>query len=220
MALLSPKEFGKLIGAEENNVRVYYQRRKFIYSEVDGKRLIDTELPQNAEFIKIRQGKIGIAKIKSKHEPLPPLPVTEFKKKVLKKTAESNKVAEAVYEIESETKKKKLEKLIKETAILHLKESKMSGDVVPVAPMATIIFQFKQTILTNMKTCCEAILNEFAALYDVNGESMNGEDIAHFRKFFINGLNTAIQTANDNFESDFDIILNDYIDKKSVGERN
>ena len=57
-------------------------------------------------------------------------------------------------------------------------------------------------------------------MYDVNGESMKGEDIAHFRKFFINGLNTAIQTANDNFESDFDIILNDYIDKKSVGERN
>jgi hypothetical protein len=222
MAKVTGEEFCVLVGITYNNLATYFGRKKFVY-EPDG--YIDTCNLQNAAWIKKRQEamakktgvappeveevvKAGAAPLRKARERIIETPAAVPKK--VDKNADS---AEYFF-IDTQTKKKKLEKLALETDIAKIKHQKLSGEVIPVEPLGIIFFQYKQMILVGMKTMCEALLNEFAAKY-----SLESTDIAEYRKYYVKGLNTTLKNGNDNFESEFNTILNDFISKKGIGER-
>lgn len=102
----------------------------------------------------------------------------------------------------------------KEIEKLKLEIEKKRGEVIPVAPIEVLVFQFKQHILTQGKLTYEAFLNEIGHKY-----SITSDDMAEYRKYFINNLNNSMLRATENFKKGLESALTEYAAKRGVGER-
>lgn len=205
--LITTKEFCELIQIAPKHLPTYFNppRSKFIYTIVDGKRMIDTDEKINALFIKERQEKI---KKNIPNEPAPKQVNAEIKKEESKKNAD-------IFAIKEDLEVKKLEKITQEVFILELKKSKMAGEMVPFVLVQPITFQCLQYIHTQQKISDESFLNEVSHKYVISTE-----DMAYYRSFFIKGRNAAITSASNELIVNLDNIMDTYKTKRDAGERN
>jgi hypothetical protein len=222
MALLSKKEFAAQILKSTKWLSNYITRQQVVVRD-DGK--IDTTNATNKAFLE----KFGYAKqlltapAVQETEPQPSAkPKTALKLVLNAEDDETVNIPGINWDLilqydkgirlkthnEAIKKEKEIEKL-------DLEIKKKQGEVVPVAPIEVLIFQFKQVVLTQSKTTYEAFLTEIGHKYEITGE-----DHAYYRSYYINLLNKSVEEATTIFLQDLGTVLNDFSVKRGVGERN
>jgi hypothetical protein len=90
-----------------------------------------------------------------------------------------------------------------------LKILKLKGDVIPTEPIESLIFQFKQSVLTQNKITMQRFLSEIGHKYDITPE-----DMAHYRGYYVNLLNQSAEEANTNFIDSLGGVLAEFAVKK------
>ena len=90
---------------------------------------------------------------------------------------------------------------------------KKRGEVIPVSPIESLVYQALQYVLTQMKIAYEKSLIEIAHKYEIPAE-----DIAAYRGNNITLLNNAVASANSLFIGDLGKNLSAFTVKKSIGE--
>jgi hypothetical protein len=221
MALLTKKEFAGLCGQSTKWLASYLGRGKAVAGESG---MLDTDNPLNKAFLE-KHGKV-VATVENKPKPervnLPPMPVGAVPDYPDEDYTGDDAGALSLFDGKipalhvSERKLKHLDtvKRAKEIARLELDIEKKRGEVVPVDPIEVLVFKYKQTILTQMKLCYEAFLNEISHKYTIAGD-----DMAQYRNYFITHLNSSVVAADDNFLKELDVTLNEFSVKKGIGER-
>jgi hypothetical protein len=220
MALLSKKEFAQRVGKDTKWLANYIGRGKVVCKKVGDKELIDTTNDKNKTFLEQYELTPFTASI------IPPTQPDDYHTKKLQQIMDAPPDEESgmllvdlnnippyqfserlLKYLDTEKRKREIEKLE------HDNEKKR-GEVVPVEPIETLVFQFKQFILTQQKITYEKFLNEITHKYNIDAE-----DMANYRGFFIAELNASMKEASDNFVDSLDATLNEFTIKKGVGER-
>lgn len=218
MALLSKKEFAQLCMWETKQLSVYIGRGQVV---VRGDKMIDTNEDKNVAFLE----KYGYSKavLATPAEPKPEKakePPRQAPQLVTVDLGDGEQSTIDLSNIPSYQDSERLlkyldtEKRQKEIEKLQLDIEKKQGEVIPVAPIEQLVFQFKQYTLTQGKIAYEKFLTEIGHKY-----SITPDDLAYYRGFFIKQLNTATTEATEAFNRDMDIVLNEFSVKKGVGER-
>lgn len=94
----------------------------------------------------------------------------------------------------------------------ELKIARLKGDVLPVAPIKTLVFKFKQGLLTKQKLAFASILNEIKQKYE-----LTTVDMAHYIGLATKAANAAEIDATAEFIRDLDDTLIAYTVKRSNG---
>lgn len=230
MAYLTKKEFAEQTVGTTRQLAVYIKRGKVVVRKDD---LIDTNNATNKAFIaKYGIGPVGKGGIPKYDEPVVEITddpdnthtvtLGDLIEKVKRESAAEDaeimeEEGERLLPVQLSQKKYQhylADKTKKAAALDDLKIQKLKGEVIPVGPVETLVFQFKQYSLTQMKIALEKILGEFAHKYKVSPE-----DLAYYRGLGVKALNEATRQATDDFVKGFDIKLNEYTSKRARGER-
>ena len=166
-----------------------------------------------------------IDKIITKRTPLPeikkkyvvaPLPVpAKIDKEKTKEISDQNKKVEKNFDIEIQLKQQKLIKEKEELRKLKLQTDKLAGNAVPVALVTPLILQQKQSFVTCMKSNLEALLTEFGKI-----KEFSVAEISFMRGKIIDVVNKTSSESTQLAISSIDSIIEEFILKKGVGERN
>ena len=227
MAKYSKKEFAELCKFGTNRLSVEISRRKVV---VDADGTIDSANDKNKLFLEKIYGRMDLVPGKGGAIQLPPAnavapagnviplpPSATGNKKEL--TDEELKDALAMcggmtYEqLEKVYKYLQGEKLKSDIAKNNIELQKRRGEVVPVSPIESLVFQFKQHTLTQQKITYQGFLNEIAHKY-----SITAEDMAYYKGYFIKQLNISVSEASENFKANLEATLKELAIRKRVGE--
>jgi hypothetical protein len=116
-------------------------------------------------------------------------------------------------ELNGKKKALDIDKITEEIKLLRIKHEKAIGEVIPVAPMEPLVYQYQQYILTQNRIAFEKFLILIGHKNDISGE-----DMADYRGKYIVLLNNAISEANSLFRGDLGKHLSEFTVKKSIGE--
>lgn len=210
MAKLSKQEFAAQTGQTTKTLATYIGRGKVV---VNKKGEIDTTNEVNKQFIAIHAWKVptkpGAIKLPEPDDETPDTDTPETEET----TTSDGKIPNIA--VSEKRYKYELANKTEAAAILdRLKIKKLRGDVIPVAPIELLIFQFKQYTLTQQKITYEKFLNEIGHKY-----SITAEDMAYYRGFFTKACNDCVEEATKAFIRDLGSVLADYTIKKGVGEK-
>lgn len=205
MPLYSKKDFAALVGIEPKHVSTMKARGKIVYA--DDPKFIDSADPINKVFIEERA--LVMAKegktVQMPKAGMPAVPGKTDKKEPADK--------DDIYRFEIKRKENEVAIQNLEIAKRRIDIEKKQGDVIPVAPIAGLVFQFKQYMLTFMSSAFERALIELGHKYTITSE-----DIAHYRGVNKKLLNDAVATASSTFVGDFNKNLSEFSSLKGVGE--
>ena len=206
MAKYTKKEFAERCGMKTNMLAVYISPKhsKVIVGE-DG--FIDSENPINAHFLQKR-----IAKGKVKQKPLQSRQVSDFDDDDELSDPDSDI---PTYE-ESERRVKYFDALKREKEVekLNLDIQKKRGEVIPFELITPVLIQHNQSILTAYKNEFDEWLRNVAKRY-----GFTNTDLADARGQAATWMNDAMNKATDMSVSAIDGIVDDYAEKRGVGER-
>ena len=207
MALVTKVVFSEMCGMGTGNMANNKKRGKVVYED-NG--LIDTCNSINKSFLVKHSSKAEKVKI-SKPEKVKQIPREEtFIEPVESEDSDVNENGiPAIHISDARYKHALARKTEAGEELERLKIEKLKGDVIPTAPIETLIFQFKQYTLTQQKIANEAFLNEITHKY-----SITNADMAYYRGFFIKGLNNAVKAATSLFLKDLESTLQLYSVKK------
>jgi hypothetical protein len=189
MARLSKKEFAERCGIETKNLAVYIGRGNVIVLDDDS---IDDCDQKNRAFIQKRQ--VNIVRTEPKKIESPQN--NDYAGLDLKKTAVQ------------------VEKLEQEVRLLKIKEEKLKGVVVPSELIKPVFLQHNQSIITEVHNNS----TEFCRIFSKK-HTLNVNDVAEMNGELIKWFNTAINKATSLSIKSIENIVNDYSEKKGVGER-
>jgi hypothetical protein len=213
MPKVTVKEFSAMTGVPPKNIHRDAGRSKVVKT-ADG--CIDTFNEVNAAYL---------AKNKGRADNPPPSPTP--KSKPSKKAAPSEPDEE---DEESDTEAivlgkdglmtlTKSEKVYqharalknqKDVEIRDMEIAKMKGEVIPSAPIATIVYQLKQYWLTQAKIAFEKALVEIGHKYE-----LESEDLAFYRGNNTKLLNDAMTASSLDFSNNLENILSQFSLKKA-----
>jgi len=203
MAKFSKKEFADRCGMATKNLAVYIKRGKVILLDDD---YIDDVDHRNLAFLQKQKVKNGEKEVIVANVP------------ALKsdKPAKSAEVDENNNYAALDLKKTsvQVEKLEQEVRLLKLKEEKLKGVVVPSELIKPVFLQHNQSIITEVHNSSA----EFARIF-AKKHSLNVNDVAEINGELIKWFNLAINKATVLSVKSIDNIVNDYSEKKGVGER-
>lgn len=204
MALLSKKEFAEECSMRTKDLAVYISRGKVIVDD-DGD--IDTKNPINAQFRESKQ---------MKKEPVKADPV--------QKTASSpsNNSSKSLFpthlntysELEVEKKKKDIEKITEEIAILKVKKDKLHGIVIPTDMVKVIFAQHTKSILVEFNNSLDKILTRIS-----KRKGLTNDEQAEIRKELNEEINTAVDAAIEESKKGIKSIIEQFAEKRGKGER-
>lgn len=214
MALLSKQEFSTLCTIKTKDLSVYIGRKKVVVRPDD---MIDTEDPMNIAFMD-KKG-VTAATVAS-------VPSGRAAKAEGKKPAKGDKAQPAAaskpadpdqpeYHI-STAKLKHLDTQKREEEIKHLrlKNSKISGELIPAALVEPLFVQHNQSFLTSFNQVAAAILTEFAHI-----KKFTPEEMAQMRTRMVAQINKGMADAEELTTSSLKMIVTEYAQSKGVGER-
>jgi len=221
MALHSKKDFATLVNLETKNLATYIGRKKVIVGE-NG--LIDDKDPINKAFIKTRSTKQSEKQIINH--------ITKFGKatgadadeddepdnggKIIDlSTPDAAKKSMDVLESIEKYQKFKAEKVERETYKLDIELAKRRGEIIPAELVKPIFLQHNQFIITTFKNAAEDIIRNIAKIHE-----LSNADVAGLRGDLVKSINQAVKEAIDMSLGSVDDILNEFVVKKGVGQRN
>lgn len=203
MPLYKIGEFARACGVEPAHISVAKGRGQIIYTP---DKRIDSEVRENAEFMKIQQGKKGIKavqpeptrnssgkKIKAESKPR-----VSKKDKEIQETREQmeNEFAKGKYDLDLAQKRAALQKTEAETRIKLLQESQMRGENIPTKDVQFVVSQLSSSFLNNYRDFASQLLLEFSHKYRLTDD----EKIKMNEKF--------IRGINDTHDKCFDAVKN------------
>jgi hypothetical protein len=196
MALLSKKEYAELCGMATNALSVYIHPDRSEVIVENG--YIDSENETNKRFLekRIAKGKSKSATFEGERKP------------------NNNEGIPSYEESEQLVKFWDAKKREKEVEKLQIEVSKKKGEVIPSELMKPLILQHNQHILMEQKNADEEMLTMFA-----HKHSIPGADVAYIREAWINRRNAAVKSATKATVSGVESVIQDYSEKRGVGER-
>ena len=193
MTIYTKKEFAVACGIETKRLSVYISRKKVIILSDDK---IDGEDPRNKFFLE-----------KNKTKSLAGPEVA-----VIKKDIDSQKEDYASLDLKKTAAQ--VEKLEQEVRLLRLKEEKLKGVVVPSELIKPVFLQHNQSIITEVHNNSREFTRVFSKKH-----SLNVNDVAEMSGELIKWFNSDINKATILSVKSIDNIVNDYSEKRGVGER-
>lgn len=214
MALHSKKQFADLCGIATNNLSVQIARGKVIVVND----LIDDTLEKNKSFFEKRASKkpansnqsasieINTSKITTESIVKPPQNLNE-----LIAPSENQSYTE------SERQLKYLDTLKRAAEIekLSLDVAKKKGEVIPSELVKPVFLQHNQSIITEFKNVTDEVIRMFA-----KKKSLSVNEVAEITGELTSCINNAMNKATTATVNAIDSIVNDFAEKKGVGERN
>jgi len=228
MAKFKAKEFYELCGISKGNFYTYKKRGNIHVSE-DG--LVDSAHPVNAAFMNKRV--MNKKTIPTPVAPSPAAPVVSAQKpKPIKRTKAELKAAKDAEERDQKrqddsdaqaTHRYNLDRQIKEAELTSkeqtielnkLKISKLSGEVIPTQLVKEIFAQHFKSVTVSMHQGCDNFIMTIAKT-----TGMKKQDMARMRGELIEIVNEAVRDGVEDSKESIKNIVNEYKDKRGVGER-
>ena len=214
MAYLSKKEFAEVCILKTKDLSNYIKRGKVI---VRTDELIDTDTDVNKAFIENRRAKMDVALADPEIASDKPgasrrmgqILGGDKPEKVDDTGLMSVVIADRHYKHHLAIKTERAAELDR------LKIEKAKGIVVPSEPIIPIFLQHNQHILQEQKNADEEMLSLFAHKYGISSA-----DTAHIRGEWVKRRNAAVQKATDATKKAIPALINDYSEKRGVGQRN
>jgi hypothetical protein len=204
MAIYTQKEFATLVNMPSGRLTIYRDRGKII---IENKQ-IDTSIEKNAAFLekyRIRNVlKSASINIENPNQGSIDIPI-------------SSTTTEGQSYTESERQLKYLDtiKRQKEIEKLDIDIAKKKGEVIPTDLVSPLILQHNQSITTEYKYVIDEIIRLFSAK-----NRLNVNEIAGIRGKMTKALNKAVDKASETTVNSISVIINNYAEKRGVGERN
>ena len=219
MPVYSKADFARLLDRKNSYVTTNIERGKLIVTATGE---IDDKNPLNKMFIEKFFAKHGASDQATAKVSVAVAPVTKrgapskLVETVYVDFEDDDNPAESAGSLAASEKKYKhhlATKTERESELKRLQIEKLKGEVIPTAPIAALIFKFKQFISTQARIAYDAFLNEIKQKYEITGA-----DTAYYRGFFTKLLNNSMETANLEFISALDTLLAEFSVKRGVGE--
>lgn len=198
MARFTQKEFADECGVGTNYLSTY-KRGGYINVSEDG--TIDSEDPVNARFLEKRIGRAH----RQKEEQQAKEAVDPITGGALPEYEESERLVKFW---DSKKREKEVEKL-------QIEIDKKKGEVIPSELIIPLFLQHNKSIVTSFNNVCNAILTEYAKKKD-----FNPDELSDMRGRMIASINEGIRDAQNLTKTVVKSIIEEYADKRGVGERN
>lgn len=223
MALHTKKQFSDLCGIATNNLSVQIARGKVVLTGD----FIDDAIDKNRAFLEKRISKKTIA---SEIAPIPKIqPVDSVINNISKVTDQQpgSTTQDQKFELvspdekqsytESERQLKYLDTVKRKAEIekLYLDVAKKKGEVIPSELVKPVFLQHNQSIVTEFKNVADDIVRMFA-----KKKSLTVNEVAEITGELTSSINNAVNKATATTINSVDSIVNDFAEKKGVGERN
>jgi hypothetical protein len=194
MALLTKSEFAEMCGMKSNALAVYINpaRGEVIVGEGD---FIDTSNEVNARFLEKRTAK-GKAKGLNIDAP-----------KSMEGIPSYQDSEQLVKYYDALKREKEVEKL-------KIEIQKKRGEVIPSELIQPLILQHNQSTANAFKIAMERVLTDFIKIKD-----LNAEEAAQMRGVIIPAINDGIKNATQATLKALQGIINEYSERRGVGER-
>lgn len=198
MARFTQKEFAAECGVGTNYISSYTGQG---YLKVDEEGFYDSEEPVNARFLAKRLAKPP----KKKDEDTPKQPINPKTGEEIPTYEDSERL---VKYFDSLKREKEVEKL-------QIEIDKKKGEVIPSELIIPLFLQHNKSIITSFNNVCNAILTEYAKKKD-----FNPDELSDMRGRMIASINEGIRDAQGLTKTVVKSIIEEYADKRGVGERN
>lgn len=206
-----PNEDGMIDTEHPSNV-AYYNKKVATKPELQVKKKITLDRPTGDQ--QIPREETYVAPKTYKVRPVYDEEINEISAEMPQKTLFDPDTLMSLPESEQRYKHNLAIKTERDAEIKRLEIEKKKGIVVPSAPIQPIFLQHNQHILAEMKNADEEMLTAFAHKYGISGA-----DVAYIRGEWVNRRNVAMQKASEASAKGIAAIINDYSDKRAVGER-
>jgi len=226
MALLTVKEISERTGIAEKNIHTYRSRKKLV---VNDRGLYDTTNQINAQFINKHTAKLKAKQIvqdllssetDTDNEDEEPKPKTEKKAKAQDPKNDKEESLEDGY-----ARRLVLAELLKkersaEQALLTLQKTqieldKRRGEVVPSAMIAPLFEAHNRSVIFEFKNLTDDLMRELSSAFELTVDQQ-----ANWRKRIVDGINKAIDKSVEGSIRSLENIINEFADKRGVGEHN
>lgn len=210
MALHSKKQFADLCGIATNNLSVQIGRGKVIVVND----LIDDTQEKNKAFL---QKRISKNQPNLNQQTNTSVVLTENIINSQKNPIELIQPNENQSYTESERQLKYLDTLKRQAEIekLSLDVAKKKGEVIPSELIKPVFLQHNQSIITEFKNVTDEIIRMFA-----KKKSLSVNEVAEITGELTSCINNAMNKATTATVNSIESIVNDFAEKKGVGERN
>lgn len=209
MAIFSKKEFATACGIATNYLAVNIKRGKVILNDQG---LIDTSNERNqAYYEKNKVVGVELPAIVQQKQPVSNKELLEDDATSLidlSKIPSYNTSEKVLKYLDTQKREKEVEKLTIEI-------QKKKGEVVPSELIKPVFLQHNQYILMEMKNADEEMLTMIEHKYDISSE-----DVAFIRSEWTKRRNTCITNAINASIKGISSIVNEFTEKKGVGQRN
>lgn len=222
MALYSKQEFASRCGVATNYLSVQIKRGKVVLSG----ELVDDSNEINAAFLQKRTAKAKIltskpqveVKIPSNdliyfedsHQKTPKVPKKESK---LPMEVDSSRENLSYASLDREKKLADLLKVEADTTHRKLQIEKLQGASIPTELVKAIISTLSKSLISSFKDGADNFLIEIS-----KRKNLNGEELASLRGALVLIINNASSKAIDESKKRLKNIVNEYSDKREVGE--
>jgi hypothetical protein len=207
MAIYTQKEFAALVNMPPNRLTIYKNRGKINIINHQ----VDTADAINAAFLD---------KYRTRNVPKQEITTTIVPKVVQTKLAVDETLfvpTENQSYSESERQLKYLDTLKRKKEIekLDIDIAKKRGEVIPTELMSPLVLQHNQSITTEYKYVIDEFIRIFSAKY-----RLNVNEIAEITGKMTQSLNKSVDKATETTINSIESIVNEYAEKRGVGERN
>jgi hypothetical protein len=219
MALHSRADYAKICGLSPGNLSNYIKRGKVILSG----EYVDDKVEQNITFLEKRIATMNQKVPDDSIESIKTAEVETDKPKIEKPRIQTPNITvpderdddnQSFNALTKREKKVNIQKKEEEIKLLRLKEEKIRGQVIPIDVIKNLFRAHTQSIVTAQKDGIEDLL------INISSEArISGEQLARLRGKMVEILNTAVDKAILSTKKNLSSIVNEFTEKKEVGER-
>lgn len=214
MALISQTDFCKQCGKDAAYVTVNVKRGKLVRVKVGNEYHFDDTVDINKAFLEKWKGRNQITEETKKgvHQLTKPpiLPPENLEIELDTKNIESY----SFQELDKLNKSLDAKKKEKEIRKLEIQIEKAEGLVIPTEMVKGVFARHTKNMVTELDNFVERMITEFAAI-----KNLSSTEIATMREMKIQALNTAAEGASNTTKNDIENIIDEYSDKRAIGEK-
>jgi hypothetical protein len=201
MSLHKPIDFARLCGVRRSTISVNIKRKNLVLNK---NKMIDDSNPVNKIYMDRMLSKKGKepAKVSKENESTAELPPA------------SNTPKKDLLSLDKEKKALDIKKIKEEIDLLKIKKAKQEGENIPTVVVKSAFSQHFKSVTTAFKNASNRLVTEISKRKGLTKKEQ--AEITGKLYFFIN---EAISEAIEDSKSSIDLIIQEYSEKRGVGER-
>jgi len=212
MSYVTKSEFARLAGRDDSRWLYPYVKKGHVVLNGD---FVDVTHPVNQLFL--NKWKQAPVKRMSKHKKFSEkVSVPEIQKEpnIKPLSEESRKIDVSVFDREDEIRELELKKKKVDLELSEEKLRKVKGEVVPVDLIKSLFQQFGKSSTAAFSNAADNLIQEFQKKFN-----MSRKDMADLRERLVDITNEAIDEAADDSIKSLKTIVEEYSQKRGIGER-